>query len=203
MYCFHTSPGFAINIRTEDATFTLFKGKLTVEGSFITEVHFVASTGRRPGELVHAAFWGSELKCEIPESLPGPQRCRPPSGSVFLMSHSEYNTGPNMITGLCGERTFFLGPGRSYSCGTLIVQTKYASATFTTSEWQSTVRGNHVYDRLSGPMHRLDVSLRANKRVAAGTTHGAAENLTRPPPPRSHLLAILMAASASPHPSPL
>ena len=77
MYCFHTSPGFAINIRTEDATFTLFKGKLTVEGSFITEVHFVASTGRRPGELVHAAFWGSELSARSQRVCPAPNVADP------------------------------------------------------------------------------------------------------------------------------
>ena len=63
MYCFHSAPGYAVNIKTEDATFKLHKGALTVDGSFITEVHFVAETGREEGELVHATFWANELKC--------------------------------------------------------------------------------------------------------------------------------------------
>ena len=46
----------------------MHKGALTVDGSFITEVHIVAETGRKgkEGELVHATFWANELKCELP-----------------------------------------------------------------------------------------------------------------------------------------
>ena len=53
---------------SQDATFKLHKGALTVDGSFITEVHAVAQTGRKgkEGELVHATFWANELKCELP-----------------------------------------------------------------------------------------------------------------------------------------
>ena len=80
-----------------------------------------------------------------------------------------------MLTGFCGERAFFLGPMRSFSCGIMIIQTKHSSATFTTPEWQSTVRGNYVYDHLAGPTHRLDVSLRTvgSMMLAPGQTHGA------------------------------
>ena len=112
---------------------------------------------------------------------------------LCMLSRSEFNTGKNMITGLCGERNFFLSPGRSYSCGTLIVETKHASATFTTPEWQGTARGNHVYRRIAGPEHRIDLSLRATAPVAIGQTHGAAKPLRRhsvaacscPPAPRA------------------
>ena len=80
-----------------------------------------------------------------------------------------------MITGQCGLRRFFLGPMRSFSCGNLVIQVKHSSATFTTPEWQSTVRGNYVYDHLAGPTHRLDVSLRTvgSMMLAPGQTHGA------------------------------
>ena len=46
-YAFLSAPGFAVNVRTEDATFTLHGGKLTVHGSFITEAHVVAQMGPR------------------------------------------------------------------------------------------------------------------------------------------------------------
>ena len=89
--------------------------------------------------------------------------------------HSDFNTGFNMLTGFCGKRAFFLGPMRSFSCGNLVIQTKHSSATMTTPEWQSTVRGNWVYDHLDGPTHRLDVSLRTvgSMMLAPGQTHGA------------------------------
>jgi len=147
----------------QDATFKLRKGAVTVDGSFITEVHVVAETGRKEGELVHAVFWANEL--------------------------NDFNTGKNMITGFCGKRPFFLGPMKSFSCGNLVIQVKHSSATFTTPEWQSTVRGNFVYDNLAGPTHRLDVSLRAvgSGMVAPGQTHGAAP-LRSAPPPRPPLL---------------
>ena len=133
----------------QDSSFTIHDGALTVDGSFITEVHVVAETGREAGELVHAAFRANELNA--------------------------YNTGKNMITGFCGKRPFFLGAGKTRSCGNLVVQAKHSSATFTTPEWQATVRGNYVYGHLAGPWHRLDVSLRAvgDAKLALGQTHGA------------------------------
>ena len=80
-----------------------------------------------------------------------------------------------MITGFCGKRPFFLGAGKTRSCGNLVVQAKHSSATFTTPDWQATVRGNYVYGHLAGPWHRLDVSLRAvgDAKLALGQTHGA------------------------------
>ena len=59
----------AINIKTEDATFRLHNlydegGTLVVDGSFITEVHFVARVGGRKNKLCLASFWASEFKCD-------------------------------------------------------------------------------------------------------------------------------------------
>ena len=62
------SPHVQSPFPSQDATFKLRKGALTVDSSFITEVHAVAETGRKgkEGELVHATFWADELKCELP-----------------------------------------------------------------------------------------------------------------------------------------
>ena len=62
-------PRLAINIKTEDATFRLHNlydegGTLVVDGSFLTEVHFVARVGGRKNKLCLASFWASELKCD-------------------------------------------------------------------------------------------------------------------------------------------
>ena len=68
-YCFLSAPRLAINIKTEDATFRLHNlydegGTLVVDGSFITEVHFVARVGGRKNKLCLASFWASEFKCD-------------------------------------------------------------------------------------------------------------------------------------------
>ena len=62
------SPHVQSPFPSQDAAFKLHKGALTVDGSFITEAHVVAETGRKgkEGELVHVTFWANELKCELP-----------------------------------------------------------------------------------------------------------------------------------------
>ena len=42
-----------------------------------------------------------------------------------------------------------------------------ASASFSLGNWSVSVRGNHVYDRVAGPEHRLDVTIHAAGDVAA------------------------------------
>jgi len=80
-YCFLSAPRLAINIKTEDATFRLHNlydegGTLVVDGSFITEVHFVARVGGRKNKLCLASFWASEFKCDARGKDPG-ARCLP------------------------------------------------------------------------------------------------------------------------------
>ena len=80
---------------------------------------------------------------------------------------SEYNTGFNMINGTCGGGHFFLGTGASKRCEEMLIAIRFSSAEFTIGDWTAVVRGNWVYDRISGPAHRLDVSLHARGGVAA------------------------------------
>ena len=49
----------------------------------------------------------------------------------------------------------------------MLIAVRFSSAEFTTGGWTAVVRGNWVYNRISGPAHRLDVSLRARGGVAA------------------------------------
>ena len=72
-YSFLSTPSFAINVRTEEAQFKTYRDALTVDGSFITEVHGVAQVGGEKHKLATASFWTSEL--------------------------NEFTTGPNMING--------------------------------------------------------------------------------------------------------
>ena len=72
-----------------------------------------------------------------------------------------------MINGSCGGGHFFLGTGNSKKCEEMLIEVRFSSAEFTVGDWASVVRGNWVYDRIAGPAHRLDVSLRARGGVAA------------------------------------
>ena len=44
---------------------------------------------------------------------------------------------------------------------------RMASAIFSRGNWTFTVHGNRVYDRVSGPTHRLDVSIHGSGDAAA------------------------------------
>ena len=139
-YCFLSAPRLAINIKTEDATFQLHNlhdkgGMLDVDGSFITEVHFVARVGGRKNKPCLASFWAGEV--------------------------NEFNTGFNMVNGTCGGGPFFVGTGASKRCEEMLIAVRFSSAEFTIGDWVALVRANWVYGHISGPAHRLDVSLRA------------------------------------------
>ena len=49
-----------------------------------------------------------------------------------------------------------------------MIKMAHSSATFTLGNWTVLVHGNHVYDWVSGPKHRLDVSFSARGAAAAG-----------------------------------
>ena len=55
LYCFLSAPGLAVNVKTEDAAFTLHHGRLRVDGSFITEVHLAAIVGGSKRKQVRRA----------------------------------------------------------------------------------------------------------------------------------------------------
>ena len=55
-------PHISFAVKTEDARFVLNNGRLTVDGSFITEVHLVTRVGpRETVKLAKASFWASQL----------------------------------------------------------------------------------------------------------------------------------------------
>ena len=67
-YNFFSAPGLAVNIKTEGASFTLRAGQLRVDGSFITEVHVVATVWVESPVAGHnrakASMWAEKLNDE-------------------------------------------------------------------------------------------------------------------------------------------
>jgi len=54
-----TAPGVAVNVKIEEAVFTLHSGALKVNGSLLTEVHVVARVYSR--YTAEASFFASQL----------------------------------------------------------------------------------------------------------------------------------------------
>jgi len=106
--------------------------RLTVHGTFLTEAHVVA--GPTDNQAL-ASFWAKELNVD--------------------------NWGWRVINGTCKRRYFQIGKWGIKQCGDLRIEMAFSSATFGLGNWTVTVRGNHVYDWISGPKHRLDVSFNA------------------------------------------
>jgi len=140
-YNFFSAPRLSVNVKTEDASFRLHGGKLIVHGSFVTEAHVIAGSRNNNSFLTEASFWAEELN-------PG-------------------NWGWKVINGTCKRRHFQIGKWGGKQCGDLSIAMTFSMATFTLGNWTVIIRGNHVYDWISGPRHRLDVSFNARGDAAA------------------------------------
>ena len=60
LYTFLSAPGIALNVKTEESTFRMNGGKLTVDGTWMTEAH-VKAISRPKGKIATASFWASKL----------------------------------------------------------------------------------------------------------------------------------------------
>ena len=64
LYNFFSAPGLSVNLKTEDATFPVRRPDgttLTVDGSFLTEMHLVASVGGDKRKWANLSYWATEL----------------------------------------------------------------------------------------------------------------------------------------------
>jgi len=84
------------------------------------------------------------------------------------------------VNGTCGGHPFKLGKGGARVCDALAMEVDMASATFALRDWTVTVAGNHVYDRVAGTQHRLDLSFRCGAVGAATAPHGLVTRLSLP-----------------------
>ena len=139
-YAFFSAPGLAVNVKVEESTFTIRNGQLTVIGTYLTEVHVVARVDKAR-LLANASFLASQL--------------------------DEHNMGWKVVQGVCAGRPFKFGRHGGKTCFDLGMFMAHSSATFTLGNWTVLVHGNHVYDWVSGPRHRVDVSFSARGDAAA------------------------------------
>jgi len=130
LFNFLSARDVSINARTSNSMFRL--GASLVHGTFVTEVH-VAALDRPTRTWLNVSYWASEV---------GPG-----------------NWGWSVVNGTCGWVRFTLRPNRQTTCRGSTVRTNYSSAVIRLPEWAVEVFARPVYDRIDGPLHRLDLSL--------------------------------------------
>ena len=135
LYNFLSAPGLSVNVKIQEAVFTIRDGALTVNGSFLVEAHVVARFAHQ--RSAKASFWGSEL--------------------------SETNFGWQVINGTCVGRPFRFGNRGHKTCYGLKMAMGYSSATFELGNWTVTVHGMQSCKGclIAGPEHRLDLGFSA------------------------------------------
>ena len=89
LYNFLSTPAFSVNVKVEEAVFTIHDGALTVNGSFLTEAHVAARLSQSGGRAT-ASFWAAQLDTQ--------------------------NSGWEVVNGSCGGRAYKLGRRGTKKC---------------------------------------------------------------------------------------
>ena len=131
LFNFLSTRDVAVNARLRATTFMLNGSE--VHGTFVTEVH-MATLDRGLDRWFNASYWAEEV--------------------------GEGNWGWKAVNGSCGGVSFPLFPHHTFTCGASSAKTAHSSAVFALPEWEVSVQSRPVYDRIDGPKHRLDLSLR-------------------------------------------
>ena len=127
-YNFFSAPGISLNVKTEDAAFTLHGGKLAVDGSFITEAHLVAGAGFCPPEAPSSKCAGAYKKHL--------------NVSYRASELTEQNAGFTYLRGTCGGgKPFEGGIAFTRRCEDVLVQSHFSSAKITVRGWTFVLRG--------------------------------------------------------------
>lgn len=134
VYNFLSVPKLSVSVKTEDAIFR-YKN-VTVHGSFMTEVNVVAIVG------------GTKQK-EI-------------KFSHLTRNANDQNWGWKMINGTCGGHHFYLGPHSRKTCEEFEAGVEASTSTVRVHDWTIIATTNYVYGWISGPKHRIDLTIFPN-----------------------------------------
>ena len=180
LYAFFSAPGLAVNLKTENATFPLHRvdgTSLIVEGTFVTEMHLVASVGNG-GEPRGIGTGSGQPKRKILNV------------SYVASELRENNWGWRVVSGYCGGRLFKLGKGGSKTCEEVVIQVSMTSATVSTDYWTVTAKGSPTHASV-GPEHRIDVNFHIDGSWAErNAPHGIFGQSIASPLPRNGKLDL-------------
>ena len=137
LWNFLSARNISMNVKTEDATFKLRKA--TIHGSFLTETHIVART--RANRFFNISYYASEVTAA--------------------------GYGWKAANGTCSMRktrdvlkTWKFAPHTGGFCDEIKVRMDYATMFVDSDEWTIRISPRPVYNRISGPHHRMDIELK-------------------------------------------
>ena len=108
LYNYLSTPGLGVNVRIEEALYTLHDGKLLVNGTFMTEVHVSALVaGDRLCKWAYVSYVASELNGSCPLR---PLVRQHSSHTARCLSAAGQNWGWSNVKVSCGGNEFALGP---------------------------------------------------------------------------------------------
>ena len=116
-----------VNIYIEYAKFKLHEA--TIDGSFMTQLHFVGKTNKI--NEMKVSMWASKIKYK--------------------------NAG--WANGTCINDVFSIGPHGEKKCDDIIARMDYSSLNIYTKEWYIRATPMPVYNKLSGPSNRIDIRI--------------------------------------------
>ena len=127
-YNFLSAPGVSMNIGTDESLFKL--KKLTVNGTFVTIASIVLRTSF--GEYLNLTYSADQL--------------------------NEVGQSPHVVYATCRGERFTMGPSSKNRCDDIEASIDWNTLTVLSGQWVMKVSGRPIYDRISGPHHRLDLS---------------------------------------------
>ena len=130
LYNYLSAANVSLNVKVEESVFKL--NDVTVDGTFLTEAHFVHRYGPN---VVRSTLWAKRT--------------------------NDANWAWNMVTGMCNDVDFVLGPSGSYNCNGFEVKTGQASVIWHTPEWEIVAKPRNVFNHISGTDKRVDVFITA------------------------------------------
>jgi hypothetical protein len=143
IFNFLSGPGVSVNVMTQTSIFKL--QELVVNGTYITKVYFNINTA--DGQSYHLTYDADELNND-------------------LVSYT-------MVTASCGQsKPYSFGLHGKHSCSEIEAHVDFNTLHVVTPQWEIRVRGQPIYNRVSGPMHRLDVAFESLVAVESLSAHG-------------------------------
>lgn len=139
-----SAAGLSLNALFSGAMFKL--REVVVDGSFMTEAHLVARTAS-----------GKDFKLSY--------------DAAALTDHESWR-GAEMVTATCGDDRLPAVTKGSIRCDNLEAIVNANKLEFKNEQWLIEIKGEPVYNRISGPHHRVDIALLPVADTFRGKTHG-------------------------------
>ena len=159
MYCILSAADLSVGFEVQEALYKLHTA--TINGTFMTRAHVVAHS--LDGYRLLLTYDSTRLNALHYSWRMANATCTRPNGESDKAVDPD--TGPQ-------TRSFDIRPHLRVACGRTVVAASYSSVALTTDEFVTTIYGRPVYDRLTGPEHRVDLHIQTRTPTLTRAPHG-------------------------------